>query len=181
MVTTRLLTAQQFLEFDDSGEHYELIEGELTRVMSPSPEHAFIVSNLARILSTQVQLVGLGRVYAGDPMVLLRHNPDTVLAPDVAVILSDRLPLEQSAFMTIPPDLVIEVLSPSNSPREVERKIGIYLESGVKTVWIIDPRQRQVLVHTLERAPQAFMDIDQITGGDVLPGLEFKVSEIFDD
>ncbi len=80
MVTRQLQTAQQLLELDDSLEHYELIEGELKRVMSPSPEHAFIVSNLAGTLRSLVQKTGIGRVYAGDPIVLLHRDPDTFSA-----------------------------------------------------------------------------------------------------
>lgn len=180
MVTTHLVTAQQFLEVSNSLERFELIEGELKRVMSPSPEHAFIVSNLARLLSSHALALRLGRVYAGDPFVLFGRNPDTVLGPDLAFVSVDRLPLDPGALMTIPPDLAVEVVSPGNSAGEMESKTGIYLAAGVKAVWIVYPKERRVVVHSPDASPQVFDDSDEITS-DILPGLSFPVAELFDD
>ncbi len=181
MVTTQLVTAEQLLDLETSERHYELIEGVLKQAISRSPERAFILGNLAGVLGGFVAKNKLARVYAGGPLILLGRDPDTVLAPDMAVVRRDRLPLAQSAFISISPDLVIEVVSPGNSPGEIERKVGIYLASGVRSIWIVYPRQRQVTVFSPENPPQIFSDADVITANEILPGLAVDVSRIFDD
>jgi Uma2 family endonuclease len=181
MVTTRLYTADDLVKLEESGAHFELIEGVLYEVMSPNPTHAFVVANLSAELHTHVRQTKAGRVYAGDPLVRFKRDPDLVLAPDVAFVAADRLPLEESAYMVIAPDLAIEVVSPGNSAGEIKRKVGIYLEGGVKSVWIVYPEERRVVVYSTGGEPRVFDEADEITGDLALPELSLHVAEIFDD
>lgn len=110
---------------------------------------------------------------------MLLRAPDTVLAPDVAFIAGERWPAETSGFVELAPDLAVEIVSPSNSPGEIERKVAIYLRAGVRSVWVVYPTERQVVVHMPSHPPAVFREGDQIDGGEVLPGLSLPVAEIF--
>lgn len=180
MVTTRLLTAEDLLQLEDDGARYELIEGVLVEVTPPSPEHAYIVANITSLIRDQVRRHSLGRVYTGDPGVLVDHNPDTVVGPDVAVVAANRLPLEQATVMKIPPDWAIEVVSPGNTRREIERKLNLYLAFGVQRVWTVYPGERRVVVHASNADPLVFDDTDVITGIEPFPTVSFQVSDLFD-
>jgi Uma2 family endonuclease len=161
---------------------FELVEGELHEVMSPSgPNHGFVVGNLAAMLHSRIREGRLGRLYVGDTYVLLQRDPDTVLAPDIAFVSAERLPLEDSAFMTIPPDIAIEVVSPGNSPGEIERKVALFLRGGVRSVWVVYPRQRQIVIHAPEIAPRVFGEGEMVTDPDTLPGFSFSLSDVFED
>lgn len=181
MVSTHLSTADDLLNLDGKEEHFELIQGKLIQVMSPSPKHAMFVANLTSLLWNHVNSTRIGQVFAGDPLVLVDRDPDTVVGPDIAVVSQHRLPIEDSAFMTLPPDWVIEVASPGNTRREVERKIGIYLSYGVKSVWVVYPRERRVVIHASDTDPQLFGDNETITGIEPFASVSIQVSKIFGD
>ena len=179
MVTTRLLTAQDLWNLGDSAEHCELIDGELESVAPPGGEHSFIQANLSSILLQHVRAHKLGRVF-GEIGFVLRRDPDTVLGPDISFVATQRLPADQTRFLELAPDLAVEIVSPSNAQWEVHRKLAIYLSTGVKSVWIVYPKQRRVVVHAPDQPPQTFKDGETMTGGEVLSGLSLTVSEIFD-
>lgn len=181
MVTTQLKTVEDLLQLEDDWPRFELIEGVLFEVPRSNPEHAFVLANLIGLIGSQVQKSGLGRAYAGGVLALLRRNPDTALGPDLAVVAAKHLPLKESAFMMIPPDWAIEVVSPGNTRREIERKTSLYLAHGVKSVWIVYPPERRVVVHTLGDEPQIFTDTAVITGVEPLTNVAIRVGEIFDD
>lgn len=141
-------------------------------------EHGIIQTRIGSILLRHVEDFDLGRV-ASDAGLKLPGEPDTEVAPDIMFLSKSRLPDDQSGYLDLAPDLAIEIVSPSNSPGDIERKLAFYLQSGVRSVWIVYPRQRQVIVHTPNDAFRFFNEADEITGGDVLPGLSFKVSEMF--
>ncbi|MGD9711895.1 MAG: Uma2 family endonuclease [Thermomicrobiales bacterium] len=180
MVSTQLRSAEDLLRLNKDG-NYELIDGELHDVMSPSPSHAKVVGVLAMLLGVHIRKEKLGDLYVGDPLILLRRDPDTVLAPDIAFVGAKRLPLEDSAFMNVPPDIAIEVVSPGNSPGEIERKIALFLEGGVGSVWVVYPRQRQFVIHAPDIAPRVFDETAMVTDVDAFPGLSFAVSDVFED
>jgi Uma2 family endonuclease len=91
------------------------------------------------------------------------------------------VPTDKPVYFRTPPDLTIEIVSPSNAAREIERKIGMYLAFGVRQVWIVYPNRRQVVVHSQSGQPQTFDEHDQLSGGDILPGLSIHVGSMFDD
>jgi Uma2 family endonuclease len=78
------------------------------------------------------------------------------------------------------PDLVVEVLSPSNTPAEMARKRGEYFRSGVRLLWEIDPRTRTVRVYTSETAVGELSAADTLDGGAVLPGFTLPLAQLFD-
>src|SRR5215204_1954689 len=146
MVTSQLLTANDLWSLGDSGENVELIDGELVPMVPPGFDHGMIQIKLGSILLRHVETLSLGKV-SGDAGFVLRRSPDTVLGPDLSFIASDRIPLDQTGFLELAPDLAVEIVSPGNPPGEIERELAIYLQAGVRCIWIVYPRERQVVVH----------------------------------
>lgn len=181
MVTTKLLTAQDLRNLGDRGDNLELIRGELVEVTLPNSTHGSVMTSIALLIGNFVREHRLGRLYTGDVGVVIEHNPDTVLGPDLSFFIADRVPADKPVYFQTPPDLTIEIVSPSNAAREIERKTGMYLEAGVSQVWIVYPAMRQVAVHSPSGAPMTLQADDQLTGGDILPGFSITVSSIFDD
>lgn len=178
---TGLMTAEELERLEDDGYRYELIEGVLHR-MSPA---SFRPSNIAVRFAARLVVFadehGLGEVTGADGGYVLRRDPDTVLAPDVAFVRTERLPSaeEQEHFAPVVPDLVVEVVSPSDSMTKVDDKVERYLAAGVGLVWVFHPRRRTVTVRRANRPVRVLWEGDVLDGEDVLPGFVLAVSDIF--
>jgi Uma2 family endonuclease len=178
----QLMTADELLAMPDDGFCYELIKGELIKV-SPPPghEHGLVAMNLASPLHEYVKNKKLGKVYAAETGFLLERNPDTVRAPDVAFVTRERLeeagPIK--GYWRGAPDLVVEVLSPSDTLRRVERNAAHWLESGARRVWIVNPKLHTVNVYRSLTDIDVLTESDTLEGGDVVPGFQIAVAEIF--
>ncbi len=180
MVATKLKTADDLLAMG-SDAPYELIDGELIEVSPTSFESSFVTARLSSFLVQHVSLHKLGWVTSAEGGFVLKRNPDTVVAPDIGFIKLDRFPAGQSLkrFMSVPPDLAVEVISPSNSASGIARKVSLYLDSGVSQIWIVHPEERSVTVHQSGEPPRRFRSGEYLEGGPVLPGLLIQISDIF--
>ena len=185
MTTTKqkLLTADDLLRLDSKGIRGELIQGVLHETMSANGEHGEIVMKLGFLLGYFIIPLRLGRLSGSDSGVFLERNPDTVREPDIAFFSVETLPpdVRVRGYYEVVPDLVVEVASPSDSRREVNDKVQMWLSYGVRLVWAIYPTTRTVESHPQYGAPTLLTDIDTLDGGDVLPGFTCKLSDIFDD
>jgi Uma2 family endonuclease len=144
IVSTTKMTARQFLELgqDPPGVRLELVNGEVAVSPSPTPKHSHVVVRLISILNERIEARDLGE---------LHHDVDTVLddynvrRPDVLFFARSRTHLIGEKAMEGPPDLAVEVLSPSSI--EVDRredKFAQYRDAGVAHYWIIDPADRTI-------------------------------------
>jgi Uma2 family endonuclease len=112
----------------------------------------------------------------------LRLMPGLVRIPDVSFVVWQRMPPTDAPSKPIPdlaPDLAIEVLSESNTPKEMKRKLREYFDAGARLVWYIDARTRTVTVYT---TPEQFTVLDEsatLDGGDLLPGFALPLREVF--
>ena len=176
----RLHTAQDLIRLDAKGLRYELIEGEFQEMAPSGPTHGNATSRLSHYVGDHVYRSDLGETFAAETGFLISRNPDTVLAPDLAFILEDRLPAEFPAgYCTIVPDLVVETRSPGDSDLFVLEKTARWLDAGVRLVWNVDPTSRTVSVHSAGQTAQSLGATDVLDGGDVLPGFRLPVSNIF--
>jgi Uma2 family endonuclease len=114
---------------------------------------------------------------AGTTQILL----DLVRVPDAAFVSRDRLPhgLPREPVPLLVPDLAVEVLSISNTPREMERKRSEYFQAGVRLCWCVDIRNRTVAVYTSPDNPQIFSEQQTLDGGNVLPGFTLPLGPLF--
>ncbi len=120
----------------------------------------------------------LGTAAGADGM--MRLLTGLVRIPDVSFVSWERLPESYGPIPPIAPDLAVEVLSESNTLKEMERKLREYFEAGTQLVWYVDPRSRTVTVYS---APDQHVILDEsqtLGGGNILPGLEIPLRELFD-
>jgi Uma2 family endonuclease len=122
-------------------------------------------------------------VLGADPGFVLAQDPDTVLAPDIAFVCKDRLPVKPSteSFWPGAPDLAVEVVSPSNTIREIDDKAKAWLAGGARLVWVVNPAWRNVTVYRAENDIRTLAENDELTGEDVVPGFSCRVAELFAD
>ena len=115
---------------------------------------------------------------------LLQLIPELVRGPDAAFTFRDRLVDGKIPGAQVPllvPDVVVEVMSPSNTRREMERKLGEYLSAGVRLIWYVYPEERVVDVYAASPTPRRLTSADILDGGDVLPGFTLKLAELFSE
>jgi len=164
-------------------DHYdrlcELIDGTLVEKTVGIYESylAFQIGTLLNIFVTQAKF---GIVIGADGM--MQIFPDQVRIPDVSFISQERLqkstfPNEPAPLLT--PDLAVEVISKSNTAKEMERKLGEYFEAGVQLVWYVYPKQRQVIVYRSPTEATTFGENDTLTGGELLPGFSIDLKKFF--
>jgi Uma2 family endonuclease len=184
MVTKdELMTGEDLLTLPTGmGERYELVKGRL-RVMAPAGgPHGKVASEILRQIANHVADHQLGDVFAAETGFYLRHNPDTVLAPDVAFLSKDRIPEDglPEGYVPVIPDLVVELVSPDDRAGEVEKKITAWLEAGVQLVWVVYPDTRKVQVHTAPNQIVVYLEKDTLDGGKALPGFKAVVRSFFE-
>ncbi len=112
----------------------------------------------------------------------LKILPRQVRIPDVAFVSWDRFPggkFPKAPIPAVAPDLAVEVLSDSNTEGEMRRKLQDYFTAGVRLVWYVDPRTRTASVYTSPEQCTVFDENGVLTGGDVLPGFELPLRELF--
>lgn len=179
----KLLTADEFLRLCEQGlVKGELINGVIQETVSANGEHGEIASAVIFAFGSHVRPNRLGRVTGTDAGVLLERNPDTVREPDVAYFSAETLPLDVKirGFYEVVPDLVVEVVSPNDRPREIADKVAMWLSHGVRLVWAVYPAARTVVVHTSEGPVLTYTENDELDGGEVLPNFRCPVRDILD-
>lgn len=177
-----LLTADEFMRLSHEV-HGELIRGVLCEMPRPGPLHGQVVALLAYELVAHAKAQGLGTVFA-DVGVLLERDPDTVRAPDVAFASHRRLPPGKVSerYGDAVPELVAEVVSPSDRHAPVRDKARMWLEFGAQLVWVVYPVTRTVEVHRVGTdAVETLTEADHLDGGTVLPGFSCPLSRLFAD
>jgi Uma2 family endonuclease len=178
----RLLTAEEFarLPQPEDGSQQELVNGVVITLPPPSFYHGQVCSKIDRKLGVFVEANQRGWITCNDSGVILARDPDTVRGPDVAFWGRERLPEPpQEGYPSIPPDLVVEVLSPSDVFTKVQRKVQQYLHAGVRLVWIVVPEDRSVAVYRPGQEPRILSNGEVLSGEDVLPGFSCPVAELF--
>jgi Uma2 family endonuclease len=157
----------------------ELIDGVLVEKAMGYAE-SVLASLLIESLNAFVRAHNLGLVTAPDGTVRLWAG--RVRIPDVAFFSWDRMPgrrRPQQPIPTLAPDLAVEVLSPSNTAKEMRRKRDDYFSVGVRLVWEIDPDTRTCSVYTAPDAVATLTEADAVDGGDVLPGFRLPLRDLF--
>jgi len=178
MVTTRQITAAELYDLGEDAP-YELIEGVLVDVMSPLGRlHGKVLSKLNAILETEVVEPGMGELLVGDVGFVLARDPDTVLAPDLAFVRADRLVNAGDAYLDFAPDLAVEVVSPSNTLADINRKAELYLRYGSSEVWVVRPRERAILIHR-SGAPVTTVRDDETLTSPLFPDKTIAIGRIF--
>ena len=138
------VTAAELLRMPDDGFRYELIKGELKKKFPAGNKHGRVASRINGSLDPFVANNKLGAVYAAEIGFLISTDPDTVRAPDVAFVSQARLDEigDMEGFLPCAPDLVVEVVSPSDTYSDVEEKVFEWLAAGARLVVVVNSRKR---------------------------------------
>ena len=175
---THLMTAEELGNLPDEPLRHELIKGELLTMPLTKYEHMRVAANLTFILGQHVRANRLGKVFTEGGFKIER-DPDTVLGPDVSFVSTDRISLSPEGYHDGPPDLAVEVISPGDRRGRIERKLGLWLEAGTRSIWHVNPRRRTVEVISSTGERRTLHENDELVD-DTVPGFRVKVSEIFE-
>jgi Uma2 family endonuclease len=173
------MTAEELFELQDDGLRHELVEGEL-RTMAPAGfDHGRVALRIGARILAHVEEHLLGEVLAAETGFVLARDPDTVRAPDVAFVASERAPSGTRGFAELAPDLVVEVVSPTDRASEVASKAAMWIDAGVRLVWVVDPQARLAAVHHPGGLVTVLREDGVLDGEDVLPGFRLPLSTLF--
>lgn len=164
---------------DSRGRHHELIDGTLVEKAMGAPE-GFLVLELSHALQSFLDTHDLGFLYAPDA--LIEILPNQVRSPDLCFVSWKQRPektVPTDPISDLIPELVVEILSPSNTARELRRKVGEYLKAGVKIVWVIDPSSRTAVQHSAHGKSVDLSSQGVLSAPSVLPGFRFPLSRLF--
>jgi Uma2 family endonuclease len=145
-------------------------------------EHGRIEFKLLLRLGSFIEQNRLGMLYPGDTTFVLKgeaNNIQTKRRPDLAFVAVERLQ-KTKGYIYGAPDLAIEIISPSERPNDIRKKLAEYLMFGVRQVWQVYPELREIVVHFPDDTSRTYRADDILTGGDLLPGFELLVGDVFE-
>ena len=159
---------------------YELIDGEFYLIPSPGSRHQRVSFRLARLMADFVESLLLGVVYVA-PLDVILSDHDT-LQPDILFVAAGRESIITPRACEGAPDLVVEVLSPSTSRRDLVLKRERYARFGVREYWLVDPAARSLELLTLQEGlfhSRGIYTGNMTPASAVLPGFVFRVDALF--
>jgi Uma2 family endonuclease len=179
--TGKLITAEEFARMPDplDGSRQELVRGVIETMPPPGGVHGLTCSRVDRRLGNFVEEHGLGFVFANDTGFVSERGPDTVRGPDVSFWSKERLPVVPEGYIEVPPDLAVEVVSPSDHFSRTWKKVREYIDKGVRLIWVVDPLDRSVTVYRSLKDVSVLAETQTLDGGDVVPGFSCRVAELF--
>ena len=169
------MTLEEFLDSDL--DDYEYVKGELVPMSATSLEHGRIGANVCFYLRSYVRENRL------DALVFIETGfriGERVLRPDIAFLLKARAPEDQSKASPVPPDLAVEIISPSDVSQRIVEKAFAYLEAGTRLVWVLQPVSKTVTVYRSETDMTLLRPGDTLTGEDVVEGFACQVAALFE-
>ncbi|HEX2281812.1 MAG TPA: Uma2 family endonuclease [Thermomicrobiales bacterium] len=178
MVATRHVTIDEFAAMPLQG-IWELVDGELIELTPAAGRSSRIGGRLYARLADHVEPNEVGWAFPAETGFVLFADRTTVRSPDAAVVRRDRLAEPPDSFVPLAPDLAVEVLSPSDRIADALAKIAMYLDAGVRLVWLVDPADQTVTIFRPDTTPSKLAADDALDGGDVLPDFRVPVVEIF--
>ncbi len=176
---TQTVTDAELLALPRDGYKRELVDG-VVRVTPAGARHGAVALRLGARMLLHASERRLGEVF--DSSTGYRLPSGNLRVPDVSFVATHRLPGGKvpTGFFELAPDLAVEVLSPPDQLREVLDRVGEYLQSGSRLVWVLDPEEGSVAVHrSLTHVRRIALD-GSLDGEDVLPGFSCRLAEILE-
>ncbi|AUB37742.1 Endonuclease, Uma2 family [Nostoc flagelliforme CCNUN1] len=174
------LTLQEFLNLSpgEGDITYELVDGQAIPKMSPKKFHSKLTRALLNLIEQCCE--GQGEVCPELAVALTRRGRDWMPIPDILYISNERLPpdWDQEGACSLPPDLVIEIISPGQTFGQMAAKAKDYLDAKVLRVWVVDSKARSITVFYPDAAPQTYMG-EELLKDSLFEGLEFTVEQVF--
>jgi Uma2 family endonuclease len=179
---TQPITADELFRKPSDHYRYELVKGELRKMIPAGTRHGSIITRLLSALVQHVEALALGEVFGPDTGFKIAESPDTVRAPDIAFVSKGRIPAGEltEKFWPGAPDLAVEVISPTDTLYELDEKIEEYITSGVTLVWVVNPKKHTVTAYRPGAGPEVLAESDQLDGSPVLPAFQYPIAKLFE-
>jgi Uma2 family endonuclease len=177
-----LLTAEEFGRLQDDGSHRELVRGRIVTMNMPVPRHGEICGNTHLLIGPHVRDHELGRLLINDSGVITERRPDTVRGADLAFYSYARVPrgpLPQG-YLSVVPELVIEVRSPGDRWSRLLRKVSEYLDAGVSYVCVLDQQTESLHIYSADEPVRILTSDDEFTLPEILGDFRCKVARFFE-
>lgn len=179
--TTRL-TYEEYLKEPETMLRLDIVDGEVITAAGPTRHHQIISGNVYRPVYSFVRLGGLGEVLYAPVDVIVQRDPLCVRQPDLLFVSNERSDI-LGERLEGGPDLVVEIISPSNTRAEIESKLADYASLSVRECWLVYPQVRAVEVLRLEGGEwqRAYIrGAGERIESAAVPGLELDIAEIFE-
>ena len=172
--------SNRFDVFIEEEKPYQIIGGEIVMTLSASPFRQAVVGNISEWLRQFVRSNRLGKLLFP---VDIRFNDDEVFQPDLSFIKQSKIEGVKKDKIETLPDLVVEVLSPSNAQYDLGHKKAIYAQYGVEEYWVIDPIAESIEILVNENGlyrTDALLRKPASLESDMFPGFSMTVEEVFE-
>jgi Uma2 family endonuclease len=179
-IANNLTTSEEFYALSSDGVRRELVEGHIQLMSPATPKHSWLGARLLRLVGNHAEQQQCGEVFDATAGYITSRNPDTVLEPDVSFVRSHRIAnvFRERGFAPEPPDLVIEIISPSQTRKEQLEKAKRWIKAGCELVWVVDPETNQVVV--LQGDSHLVLSEGQdLTASNLLPGFTLSFEHLF--
>lgn len=176
-----LLTAEEYERLPDRGVPTELVRGRVVEMNVPAPRHGEICVNVTLAIGPHIRANGLGHLVCNDGGVRTQRGPDTVRGPDLSFYSFARVPPGPMprGYLSVVPELVFEVRSPTDRWSVITAKAQEYLQAGVTVACVLDEMTQAVTVYRDDAAPQTLRGDDELHLPDVLGDLRVAVRRFF--
>jgi Uma2 family endonuclease len=181
-VAEALLTLEEYAQMPEDGRRTELVRGRIVELPPPKPLHGRICYRVASIVGRHVDANDLGTILINDAGIITRRDPDSVRGADVAYYSYARMPRGPlpETYPDVPPDLVIEVRSPSDRWRDIHVKVAEYLTIGVLVVCVLDPETKSAHLFYPEQPNRTLGPDDELIFPECLPDFRVRVASLFE-
>jgi Uma2 family endonuclease len=180
LTQTKQWTEAELMALPKDGHRYELVNGDLAMSPAGGFEHGSVIARLSARLTIHVYQRKLGVTFDGQTGFWMKSGG--LRCPDVSFVAKSRLRGPRpKGFLNGAPDLAVEVISPSDEPKDIEAKIAEYFDNGAQLVWRLNPVERTVTVYRAATAFRVLHAGEELGGGDLIPGFSVPVVELFEE
>lgn len=176
-----LWTDDDFLALPRDGHRYEIVDRKLVDMGNSGAKHGYFCSDLMIVLGGYVRSHNLGIMFDSSTAFKLRDGNKR--SPDISFVAKEHLVGLQElpdGFLSLSPDLVVEVLSPGNTTEEIHNKLVEFFDNGTRLAWVVHPTERYILVYYSAQEPDRLLkNTDILEGESVVPGFSVPIVELF--
>lgn len=176
-----LWTDESFLALSRDGHRYEVVDRKLVDMGNSGAKHGYFCSDLMIVLGGYVRSHNLGIMFDSSTAFKLRDGNKR--SPDISFVAKEHLVGLQElpdGFLSLSPDLVVEVLSPGNTTEEIHNKLVEFFDNRTCLAWVVHPIERYILVYYSAKEPDRLLKTtDTLEGESIVPGFSFPIAELF--
>jgi Uma2 family endonuclease len=187
-IEARKLSYKEYLVLPETKQRYDIVDGVVSMAPSPTPIHQWIMLEIAVRLKSFVRERDMGVVMVAPLDLLIQRQPLRTRQPDILYLSAERSgitgPAELRGLQVLeaPPDLVVEVMSPSNTRHEIASKLEDYRRIGVRECWLVSPEAETIETMRLSSegvSTGAVYGVNDTLISSVLDGFELPLSDVF--